>query len=63
MTLLHALTHPSRLQDVKFCKRVNGKGDILLAAAEDKKVSIYDIPPEKEEPPTIIAELVGHNNR
>ncbi|KAJ7233009.1 WD40-repeat-containing domain protein [Mycena rebaudengoi] len=38
MVLLHTINHPSRLQDVMFCKRVNGEGDVLLAGAEDKKL-------------------------
>jgi len=65
MQLLHTITHPSRLHDVKFCERVNGKGEVLLAGAEDKKLSIYKIPddPESTDPPTIIAEMVGHANR
>lgn len=63
MTLLHTLIHPSRLHDIKFCRRVGGTGEVLLAAGEDKKLSIYDIPPEKERPPRIIAEMIGHSNR
>ena len=65
MALLHTITHPSRLHDVKFCQRVNGKGDLLLAGAEDKKLSVYQIPddPESTDPPTVIAEMVGHANR
>jgi protein MAK11 len=65
MALLHTILHPSRLHDVKFCQRVNGKGDVLLAGAEDNKLSVYQIPddPESMDPPTIIAEMVGHTNR
>lgn len=63
MVLLHTLHHPSRLHDVKFCRRVDGEGDLLLAAAEDKKVSVYDISKDTEKAPTIIAEMVGHTNR
>ena len=65
MQLLHTITHPSRLHDVKFCERVNGKGEVLLAGAEDKKLSVYAMPddPESTDPPTIVAEMVGHANR
>lgn len=63
MTLLHILRHPSRIHDVKFSKRVNGDEDILLIAAEDKKLSVYSIPANREETPTIIAEMTGHTNR
>lgn len=63
MELLHTITHPSRLHDVKFCKRVDGIGEVLLAGAEDKKLSIYDIPTDHDAPPIIIAEMVGHTNR
>ncbi|KAK7031612.1 glycosyltransferase family 39 protein, partial [Favolaschia claudopus] len=63
MNLIHTITHPSRLQDLKFCKRVNGEGDILLAGAENKKLSIYEISNDPEKPPRIIAEMTGHENR
>ncbi len=63
MALLHTLTHPSRLHDIRFCKRVNGDGEILLAAAEGKKVSVYNISDDPDVTPAIIAEMVGHSNR
>jgi hypothetical protein len=63
MDHLHTINHPSRLHDVRFCKRVIGKGEVLLVAAEDKKVTIYDISNEPEAIPTIIAVMVGHSNR
>ncbi|CAL1714478.1 unnamed protein product [Somion occarium] len=63
MDLLHTIIHPSRLHDVKFCKRVNGEGEVLFAAAEDKKLSVYDVPSDEDTPPTVIAELIGHTNR
>ena len=63
MELLHTITHPSRLHDLKFCKRVDGSGEVLLAAAEDKKLSIYDIPTDHNAPPLIVAEMIGHANR
>lgn len=63
MDLRHIIHHPSRLHDVKFCKRVNGEGEVLLVAAEDKKVSIYDLPLDPDKAPSIVAEMVGHSNR
>ncbi|OCH96292.1 WD40 repeat-like protein [Obba rivulosa] len=63
MKLLHIVNHPARLHDIKFCKRVVGEGEVLLASAEDKKVSIYSLPANHEVEPSIIAELVGHTNR
>lgn len=63
MTLLHTIQHPSRLHDVKFCARVLGEGEVLLAGAEDKKLSVYDISGDSSRPPKIIAQMVGHGNR
>ncbi|KAF9045755.1 WD40 repeat-like protein [Hymenopellis radicata] len=64
MTLLHTIAHPSRLHDVKFCKRVDSDDEILLAGAEDKKVTIYDVTnTQAEQPPKIIGAMVGHSNR
>lgn len=61
MDLLHTIKHPSRLHDLKFCKRISGDGEVLLAGAEDKKLTVYEI--SKDNPPKIIAEMVGHTNR
>ena len=63
MNLLHTIAHPSRLHDVKFTPRVEGKGEILLAGAEDKKLSVYEVSSDPNTPPRIIAELVGHGRR
>ncbi|KIJ65420.1 hypothetical protein HYDPIDRAFT_88400 [Hydnomerulius pinastri MD-312] len=63
MVLRHTITHPSRIHSVRFCKRVNGEGELLLVAAEDKKVSIYRLPEDPEHPPIMIAEMIGHSNR
>lgn len=63
MDHLHTIKHPSRLHDVCFCKRVVGEGEVLLVAAEDKKLSIYDMFDEPEKKPTITAVMVGHSNR
>lgn len=63
MVLLHTINHPSRIHDVKFCKRVSGAGDVLLVGAEDKKLSVYDVSNDPEAIPKVIAEMVGHGNR
>ncbi|KAJ7708883.1 WD40-repeat-containing domain protein [Mycena rosella] len=63
MNLLHTITHPSRLHDIKFVRRVNGAGDVLLAAAEDAKLSVYAVSPDPATPPRVVAEMTGHTNR
>ncbi|KAF8238138.1 WD40 repeat-like protein [Tricholoma matsutake] len=63
MDHLHTINHPSRLHDARFCKRVVGAGEVLLVAAEDKKLSIYDISNEPEKIPSVIALMTGHSNR
>ncbi|GLB41620.1 putative WD domain, G-beta repeat [Lyophyllum shimeji] len=63
MDLVHTIQHPSRLHDVHFCKRVEGDGELLLAAAEDKHLSVYDISPDPSKKPTIVALMTGHANR
>ncbi|KAF8902384.1 WD40-repeat-containing domain protein [Gymnopilus junonius] len=61
MVLLHTITHPSRIHDVKFCSLIGSEGELLLVAAEDRKLSVYDVP--KEGAPTIVAVMTGHQNR
>ncbi|KAG1864981.1 WD40-repeat-containing domain protein [Suillus subalutaceus] len=63
MVLRHTITHPSRIHTVRFSNRVNGSGELLLVGAEDKKLSIYDIPDDPEILPTVIAEMTGHSSR
>jgi len=63
MDHLHTINHPSRLHDVRFCKRVVGEGEVLLVAAEDKKLSVYDMSNGSEGTPTMIAVMIGHSNR
>ena len=62
MDLLCSIKHPSRLHDVKFCKRVDGEGEMILAGAEDHKTTVYSIPKDTTNP-IIIAEMIGHSNR
>lgn len=61
--LLHIINHSSRIHDIQFTKNLNGNGELLFVAAEDKKVSIYAIPEDKEKEPSLLASLVGHENR
>jgi len=63
LALLHTITHPSRIQDIKFVQHPETKDEILLVGAEDKKLSIYFVPPDDSEPPYVVAEMVGHENR
>ena len=63
LALLHTITHPSRIQDVKFVRHPETKDEILLVGAEDKKLSVYFVPSEASETPCVIAEMVGHANR
>jgi len=63
MTLVHTITHPSRLHDVCFCKRPSGGDELLLAAAEDKRLSVYEVSSDPEKLPKIVASMVGHDNR
>ena len=62
MTLLHTLKHPSRIQDVKFV-RADDDAELMLVAAEDKKVTVYRMPADTDKTPSIIAEMVGATNR
>lgn len=62
MTLIRTINHPSRLHDVRFCKRVNGEGEVLLACAEDKKTSIYEVT-KNDVPSRIVGIMTGHTNR
>ena len=63
LTRLHTVIHPSRIQDVKFVQRVTGVDEVLLVAAEDKKVTVYDVGADSKIAPKPIAEFVGHENR
>lgn len=65
MTLLYTITHSSRVQDVKFFLPDGNKGktELLMVAAEDKKVTVYYLPKVGETETQVIAQLIGHNNR
>jgi protein MAK11 len=72
MSLLQSVTHPARVHEILFCKGVKYQ-DVLLVAAEDKKVTLYALPTigededEAEKPDAtalpIIGYLSGHLNR
>lgn len=63
MVMIHTIQHPARIHDVRFCERVNGKGEVLFVGAEDKKLSIYDVSSEQEKTPIVVAQMIGHTNR
>lgn len=76
MTILHQITHTSRIQDLRFVSL--GDREVLLVAGEDKRIAIYEDPSERTNHPAekgqdqevipgseyrIVRELVGHQNR
>ncbi|KAK1236215.1 Protein mak11 [Marasmius sp. AFHP31] len=63
MTLTHTTNHPSRLHDAKFTLCADGKTEVLLIGAEDKNISIYNVPTDQDHPPQMIGKMVGHSNR
>jgi protein MAK11 len=73
MALLHTISHPSRVHDVHFVRGSTSPSgpstehELLLVAAEDKKLSVYDVPQTvdvaKGTLPVLASELVGHSNR
>lgn len=65
MALLHTIPHGSRIHDLRFCTRRDGR-ELLLVAAENKQVSVYLLnegEPSSSGPLPIVAVLVGHQNR
>ncbi|KAI9440753.1 WD40-repeat-containing domain protein [Lactarius indigo] len=63
LTLLHTMEHASRIHDVKFAQRIDGKGEVVLVAAEDKNTTVYELSPDSGAFLRAIAHLVGHGNR
>ncbi|KZV64684.1 WD40 repeat-like protein [Peniophora sp. CONT] len=63
LSMVHTITHPTRIQDVKFATRPDGSGQVLLVAAEDKKTTAYVVVPDPDVQPRIIASFIGHGNR
>ncbi|CAE6468432.1 unnamed protein product [Rhizoctonia solani] len=63
MTLLHTITHASRVHDVKFWTMDDkGSQEFLLVAGEDNLVTVYQISDE-ERSSRMIAKFEGHTNR
>jgi protein MAK11 len=60
---LHTLEHTARIHDVKFAQRVDGTGEVVLVAAEDKTTTVYEVHPGANTLLHPIACLIGHNNR
>ena len=63
LALLHTLEHSSRIHDVKFAQRVDGQGEVVLVAAEDKRTTVYEVSPDSGAFVRAIAYLVRHGNR
>ena len=63
MNVVHTISHPSRIHDIKFSKVAEGDTEMLLVGAEDKKVTVYTISKDPNTVPSIIAEMIGHSNR
>ncbi|KAG6829143.1 hypothetical protein H0H92_005547 [Tricholoma furcatifolium] len=67
MDLIHSITHPSRVQDVRFTPRVpgagEGEGELLLVGAEDKLLSVYEVSTDADHTPKIVAVMTGHTRR
>jgi protein MAK11 len=63
LAVLYTLEHESRIQDVKFARRVDQEGEVILVAAEDKKTTVYEICLDSDTVLRPIAYLVGHRNR
>jgi protein MAK11 len=60
---VHTLEHSSRIHDVKFAQRVDGQGEVVLVAAEDKRTTVYEVSSDSGAFVRAIAYLVGHGNR
>jgi len=60
---LHTLEHTARIHDVKFAQRVDGTGEVVLVAAEDKTTTVYEVHPDASTLLSPVARLVGHGNR
>ncbi|KAI0251415.1 WD40-repeat-containing domain protein [Lactifluus subvellereus] len=60
---LHTLEHTARIHDVKFAQRVDGTGEVVLVAAEDKTTTVYEVHPDASTLLRPAARLVGHGNR
>jgi len=55
MTIIQSITHPSRVQDLRFARHPSMKEDkdthdLLFVAAEDKRISVYARSPRVGQP-------------
>lgn len=70
MTLLSSINHPARIHDIRF-SQVSLENDVLMVAAEDKRVTIYSLERLAEGDPvdgpddriSVLCYLDGHTNR
>jgi protein MAK11 len=63
MKMKRLINHPSRLHDLRFLSLTNER-ECMLAAAEDRKVSVYAFDgdaSESSDPPYAV--FMGHTNR
>jgi hypothetical protein len=54
MTLIQTISHPSRIHGCAFCPRPHASSpddELLLVAAEDKKISVYMCQPSVDASP------------
>ena len=63
LAALYTLVHASRIHDVKLVQTVDGEGEVLLVAAEDKKTTVYKVHTDMHIIMNPVAYLVGHKNR
>jgi len=63
LEVLHTLEHRSRIHDVKFVRRVDDGGEVLLVVPEDKRTTVYGVPPNSDIILCPVAHLVGHGSR
>jgi protein MAK11 len=45
LAILHTLEHSARIHDVKFAQKVDGSGEVIFIAAEDRTTTVYGVHP------------------
>jgi protein MAK11 len=63
LAILHTLEHSARIHDVKFAQKVDGSGEVVFIAAEDRTTTVYGVYPDSSTLLRPTARLVGHGNR
>jgi protein MAK11 len=63
LAILHTLEHSARIHDVKFAQKVDGSGEVVFVAAEDRTTTVYGVHPDSSTLLRPTARLVGHGNR